>query len=121
VSERALEALARMLAQGIAEAAREAAREEGRRAALEVLDKASAGGLAREWVTQAEAARVAGVTPQTIREWLRGGKLGASGERGRVNLERLRKHLAGDGQERAAPSRARAIAGAVLAAGGARR
>lgn len=61
------------------------------------------------------------MTPQCIREWLRDGKLGAPGQRGGVNLERLRKHLAGDEQQRAAPGRARTIASAVLAAGGGRR
>lgn len=113
-----LDALARVLAQGIAEAAREIAREEGRRAALEVLDRSGAGALEREWGSQADAAKVAGVTPQTIREWLRAGELGAAGRRGRVHLGRLREYLARAGQEQAAPGRARQIAAAALAAVG---
>ncbi len=117
-----VDALARLLAQGIAEAAREIAREEGRRAALEVLDKTGGARLAQEWATQAEAAKIAGVTPQTVREWLRGGHLGESGQRGRVHLERLRAHLAGKpGAAPAADGRGRQIAAAVLAAGGGKR
>lgn len=110
--------LARVIAQGIAEAAREIAREEGRRAALEVLDRSGAAALGREWVSQVEAARVAGVTPQTIREWLRGGALGTPGQRGRVHVGRLREYLARAGQAQATPARARQIAAAALAAVG---
>jgi len=116
-----VDALARVIAQGIAEAAREIAREEGRRAALEVLDKAGGARLAQEWATQAEAAKVAGVTAQTIREWLRAGHLGAAGRRGSVNLGRLREHLAGGNAEAPAGGRAQEIAAAALAAGGGRR
>lgn len=116
-----LDALARILAQGIREAAREIARDEGRRAALEVLDKARAGGLAREWVSQVEAGRIAGVTPQTIREWAAAGFLGERGRRGAVNVERLRAHLAGKQPDAAPAGRGRAIAAAALAAGGGRR
>ncbi len=113
-----VDALARMLAQGITEAAREIARDEGRRAALEVLDKAGTARLSQEWGTQAEAAKVAGVTPQTVREWLRDGLLGDAGQRGRVNLERLRAHLAGNQPGAAPAGRGRQIAAAALAAGG---
>lgn len=114
-----LDALARMLAQGIAEAAIGIARAEGRRAALEVLDKAGAGRLEREWTSQAEAARIAGVTAQTVREWLRAGLLGEPGRRGAVNVDRLRAYLAGNAaRERAIEGRGKRIAAAALATGG---
>jgi hypothetical protein len=115
-----LDALARVIAQSLQEVAREAARDEARRAALEVLDGAGVGRPAVEWITQVDAARIAGgVTPQTIREWLRAGSLGEPGKRGRVNVERLRAYLAGKSE--AAPAtegRGRKIAAAALAAAG---
>ncbi len=115
-----IDALARVLAQSIAEAAGRIGSEAGRRAALEVLDRAGAAQLEREWVSQVEAARIAGgVAPQTIRDWLDAGKLGERGQRGRVNLARLREYLAGRPGEGAPPAeRGRKIAAAVLAAGG---
>jgi hypothetical protein len=119
-----LDALARMIAQGIEAAAREAARDEARRTALEVLDRAGARRPAVEWVSQVEAARIAGgVTTQTIREWLRTGDLGEPGKRGRVNVERLRAYLAGKTPgEPTTEGRGRKIAAAALAvAGGGRR
>jgi hypothetical protein len=112
----AVESLARILAEGIAKAARDIAREEGRRAALEVLDSTGARRLEREWVSQVQAAGIAGVTPQTVREWLRAGLLGEAGRRGRVNLERLRAHLAGN-QQAGPGGRGRQIAAAALAVG----
>lgn len=115
-----IDAIARVIAQGITEAAAWIGREEGRRAALEVLAKAGEGRLEREWVTQVEAARIAGgVTPQTVREWLRAGLLGEPGRRGRVNLARLREYLGGKPREVVRPvDRGQKIAAAVLAAGG---
>ncbi len=103
-----VEALARVLAAGIAEVARDIAREEGRRAALEVLDRVGTGLPQREWVSQVEAGRVAGVTPQTIREWLRAGALGKPGRRGRVNAQALARYLsnAAAGDANASPTHA---------------
>jgi hypothetical protein len=115
-----LDALARVIAQSLQEVAREVARDEARRAALEVLDGAGAGRPAVEWVSQVEAARIAGgVTPQTIREWLRAGSLGEPGKRGRVDLDRLRAYLAGKAAgATSTEGRAQNIATAVLAAAG---
>jgi hypothetical protein len=108
-----------LIAQGIVEAAARVGREEGRRAAVETLERAGAARLEHDWLTQVAAARIAGVTPQTIREWLRAGVLGDPGRRGRVNLVRLREYLAGRPGEVVRPiERGREIAAAVLAAGG---
>jgi hypothetical protein len=116
------EALARLIAQALEEVAREVARDEARRAALEALAEAGGGQPRREWLSQVQAGELAGVTPQTIREWLEAGHLGERGRRGAVHVERLRAHLAGKGSS-SAPARARGqeIAAAALAAGGGRR
>jgi hypothetical protein len=118
-----LDALARVIAQSLQEVAREVARDGGHRAALEVLDGAGAARPAVEWVSQVEAAGIAGVTAQTIREWLNAGHLGERGRHGRVNVERLRAYLAGKtAADAATGGRAKRIAAAALAAvGGGRR
>jgi hypothetical protein len=98
------------LATVIATALREARQldeAEVRRIVREELSSRSTGPEpVRIWLTQAEAARVADKTPQTIRAWLRAGLLGAPGRRGSINAERLRAFLAGGAVARAArPSR----------------
>lgn len=48
----------------------------------------------REWLTQPQAATVAGVSRSTLRAWQAAGRL-QRGERGRVNAAELRALLAG--------------------------
>ena len=53
---------------------------------------AQGAGTEPEWVSRARAARLAGASVSTIRDWQAAGKL-SRGHRGRVNLAQLREHL----------------------------
>lgn len=80
------------------------------------LSEGTAPGEAQEWVPQTKAAKIAGVTPQTIRDWLEAGHLGARGRRGRVHMGRLRAYLgANDASPRqSSESRAKVLAASVI-------
>jgi len=107
-----LDAALKLLTDGLLDAARDAAREVARQELQRALARGS-----DEWITQAEAARRAGVTPQTVRQWLAAGYLGDPGRRGRVNAERLRQYLGPslvNRVEKDVPFAARELAASVL-------
>lgn len=110
-----MEQIRREMVPELAELARQAVREELAR-----------GAAAAEWLTQPQAAALAGVRPQTVRAWQASGKL-SKGRRGRVNAEELRRFLASSGRPTPAAGpldlgreRARRAAAEILRGKGAR-
>ena len=73
-----------------------------------------------QWVSAAEAADVAGVTPGTVRYWARNGLIvseivgGPAGERTLVRLDEVLHHARQEGPAGSAPSGGRAPAGEVV-------
>ncbi len=109
---RTLVALLEALATAITEDVRADLEQLVRRVVREESTRAAAS--EQEWFTQAEAAAIAGVTPQTIRGWQSSRKL-ARGRRGRVNAEELRRFLAARGEVADLASHRKRNAGDVAA------